>query len=93
MVTENGPILRGNSPAEYSIHVVGNLDESWSDYLEGLVIQPPSGVRTGSTPVTIISGVLTDQSILNSVLNKLYSLGMLLLYVQCQSFEREKQTN
>jgi len=57
----------------YEIHVKGHLDESWSDWLEGL------DVKLLENGEMIIFGPIVDQAALMGVLNKLYRLNLTLL--------------
>ena len=59
----------------YEIHVKGQLDESWSDWLEGLDVKL---VENGEM---ILRGNIGDQASLMGVLNKLYGLNLTLLSV------------
>ena len=68
------------APADYSIHVEGLLDESWSERLAGLNIKTVE--RKDLMPVTILSGRLMDQAELIGVLNSLYNLGKTLLAIK-----------
>ena len=62
--------------AFYKIRVQGKLDESWSDWLGGLDIQP---LDSGET---VLAGPIRDQSALHGLLNKIRDLGMPLLCVK-----------
>jgi hypothetical protein len=57
----------------FEIRVKGHLDESWTDWLEGLEI------KLLDNEETVISGHITDQAALMGVLNKLYNLNLTLL--------------
>jgi hypothetical protein len=59
----------------FEIHVRGQLDESWSDWLEGLEV---TLLENGEM---ILSGRIGDQAALMGVLNKLYGLNLVLLSV------------
>lgn len=59
----------------YEIHVRGHLDESWSDWLEGLEV---SLLENGEM---ILTGHIGDQAALMGVLNKLYGLNLALMSV------------
>lgn len=64
--------------ATYKIKVPGHLDESWSDWAGGMTITVEDG--EGGPPVTTLTGVL-DQAALQSLLRRLYSLGLPLMSV------------
>ena len=59
----------------FEIHVKGHLDESWSDWLEGLE------VKLLDNGEMILSGHIRDQAALMGILNKLYGLNLTLLSV------------
>ena len=59
----------------FEIHVRGQLDESWSDWLEGLE------VKLLDNDEMILSGHIGDQAALMGVLNKIYGLNLALLSV------------
>lgn len=61
--------------AFFEIRVKGQLDESWSDWLEGLE------VKLLDNGEMILSGPIGDQAALMGVLNKLYGLNLVLLAV------------
>jgi hypothetical protein len=63
----------GTQTGYYEIRVKGQLDESWSDWLEGLE------VRLLDNGEMILSGQIGDQAALMGVLNKLYGLNLALL--------------
>ena len=57
----------------FEIHVKGHLDESWSDWLEGLEV-----TLLGNGEM-ILHGYIRDQAALMGTLNKLYGLNLALL--------------
>lgn len=59
----------------YEIYVKGHLDESWSDWLEGL------DVKLLENGEMIIFGPIVDQAALMGVLNKLSHLNLTLISV------------
>jgi hypothetical protein len=59
----------------FEIHVKGHLDDSWSDWLEGLE------VKLLDTGEMILFGHIGDQAALMGILNKLYRLNLALLSV------------
>lgn len=66
--------LNLDQPATYQIKVLGRLDESWSDWAEGMTITVEKG---GNGPsVTTLTGTVADQAALQGVLRRLYSLGI-----------------
>lgn len=64
----------------YQIRIQGKLDESWSDWLDGMEILF-EGCSDGPD-VTTITGTLVDQAALHGVLNRIRDLNLLLLSVQ-----------
>jgi hypothetical protein len=66
-------------PATYEIKVPGRLDESWSNWLEGMTIEVESG--DDRPTITTLTGVVTDQAALQGLLNQLYALGLSLISV------------
>jgi len=81
MVMENvKQELTLDQPATYQIKVPGELDESWSDWIQGMTIAVE---REGEDPpVTTLTGTV-DQAALHGVLRRLYSLGLPLISVNC----------
>ncbi len=59
----------------YEIRVKGQLDESWSDWLEGLE------VKLEDNGEMILFGYIGDQAALMGTRNKLYGLNLTLLSV------------
>ena len=67
-------------PATYQIKVPGHLDESWSDWVGKMTITVES--EGDGPPVTTLTGNV-DQAALQSLLRRLYSLGLPLISVNC----------
>jgi hypothetical protein len=65
----------GSQEDNFEIHVRGQLDESWSDWLEGLE------VKLLDNGEMILFGHIEDQAALMGILNKLYRLNLPLLSV------------
>ncbi len=63
----------GTQAGCYEIQVKGQLDESWSDWLEGLE------VKLLDNGEMILFGHIGDQAALMGILNKLYGLNLALL--------------
>lgn len=74
---QNNPDAVTACPAEgnFEIHIKGQLDESWSDWLDGLDVML---LENGEM---ILTGHIGDQAALLGVLNKLYGLNLALLSV------------
>jgi hypothetical protein len=68
-----------NRPATYEIKVPGRLDESWSDWIEGMRIEVES--EGGGPTITTLTGVVADQAALQGLLGQLYALGLSLISV------------
>jgi hypothetical protein len=67
-------------PATYQIKVPGHLDESWADWVGGMMVTV-EGDRDG-LPVSTLTGSF-DQAALQGLLRRLYSLGLPLISVIC----------
>jgi hypothetical protein len=67
-------------PGTYTIKVPGRLDESWSDWFEGMTITVEAG--TDRPTITTLTGTITDEAALQGLLDRLYSLGLRLLSVR-----------
>ncbi len=68
-----------DQPATYQIKVPGHLDESWSEWADGMTITVENG--DDSPPTTTLTGVVADQAALQGLLRRLYSLGLPLISV------------
>jgi hypothetical protein len=80
MRAEHNHQCQGNLPTDpqggtYEIHIKGHLDESWSDWLEGMEVNL---LENGEM---ILFGRIGDQAALMGTLNKLYRLNLTLLSV------------
>jgi hypothetical protein len=71
--------LRLWQPASYRIEVVGHLNIQKATWFEGLVVT--NDYDDNGTPVTIISGEVTDQAMLHGLLTCIRDLGLPLLAV------------
>ena len=69
-----------DGPATYQIKVPGEVNERWSDWVAGMTLAVESG--GDGLPVTTLTGTV-DQAALQSVLRRLYSLGLPLISVTC----------
>ena len=70
--------MSAGQPSHYEIRVEQHLDASYADWFSGL------SIRTGflrDRPITVLSGVLSDQSALHGVLGRLQAMGLTLLEV------------
>lgn len=69
-----------DQPATYWIRVQGRLDPDWSDWFDDMRIEL-AGQEDG-LPVTMLSGVVRDQSALHGLLNRIRDLDLPLLAVE-----------
>jgi len=67
-------------PGSYEIKVLGRLDADWSEWFEGMTITVETG--DGGPTTTTLTGVVADEAALRGVLDRLYSLGLRLLFVK-----------
>jgi len=72
-------------PATYQIKVPGHLADSWSDWAGGMTITVSS--EGDDPPITALTGTVVDQAALQSLLRRLYSLGLPLLSVNLADAE------
>ena len=79
MMKEAKQKLTLDQPATYQIKVSGHLDESWSDWAGGMTITVENG--DDGPPTTTLTGLVADQAALQSLLRRLYSLGLPLISV------------
>jgi hypothetical protein len=63
-------------PIVYQIRIAGHLDEGWSDWFEGLQIEPHLHGKT------CITGPVADQAALHGILNRIFDLGLALISVR-----------
>ncbi len=69
-----------SSSHDFQIRVIGNLDEHWSDWFDGIELSVgPIGDRL---PITTLSCPAMDQARLRGILNKIWDLNLSLLSVQ-----------
>jgi hypothetical protein len=62
-------------PAFYQIRVQGTLDQSWSDWFDGITF-------TQQDSETLLAGVVIDQAALHGILAKLNDLGLTIISVE-----------
>jgi hypothetical protein len=80
MMKEVKQKLRLDQPATYQIKVPGQLSESWSGWAGGMTITVES--EDDGPPITTLTGIVADQAALQSLLRRLYSLGLPLMSVK-----------
>ena len=74
------PKLTLDRATTYRIKVPGHLNKGWSEWAGGMTITVES--EGDGSPITILAGTL-DQAALQSLLRRLYSLGLPLISVIC----------
>ncbi|MDX2321617.1 MAG: hypothetical protein QNK26_13605 [Moritella sp.] len=77
---ENWKDLMFDGIAFYRIRVQGQLDDSWSDRLGGMVLT--RAFTSNNQPMTILIGKLLDQAALSSVMNALYNERLSIISVE-----------
>jgi hypothetical protein len=78
----DGPMVK--APHTYRIRVKGVLDVEWSDWFDGLIVEPQESGET------VMSGPVRDQAALHGLLNKICDIGLPLLSVQRVDAEEER---
>jgi|APSaa5957512622_1039677.scaffolds.fasta_scaffold258286_1 hypothetical protein len=78
-MTDAEHTLNSDYPVIYQITVQGYLDESRSDWFDGMAIEPQ--VDADGKSVTKLTGKVVDQAALHGLLRKLYDLGLSLLSI------------
>lgn len=79
MVKQRPRAIRFES-ARYRIGIVGCLDTGWSEYCGGMTIEHRSDPQFQT--ITLLTGLLIDQSALMGVLNALHDIGCPILSVE-----------
>ena len=74
-------------PGTYQIRVKGTLDSTWSDWFDGLRL------TTEADDVTVLTGIVVDQSALHSLLGKIRNLGLPLLSVERIAYQEGEEQN
>ena len=64
----------------YIIRIKGSLDEGWSDWFDGMAIQPEQSGQTS------IAGPVRDQAALVGLINRIHDLGLVLISVIPQEY-------
>jgi hypothetical protein len=72
-MTENG---EGGGTRFVEIHIRGQIDKSWGEWLEGLEVCP------AAEGMTILRGPIRDQSALYGIIARLRDLGLELLSIE-----------
>jgi hypothetical protein len=69
-----------SAPREYEVRVDGRLDERWSEWFDGLVVE----ARDDGT--STLTGPVADQAALHGILARMRDLGVTLL--SCRTLDR-----
>jgi len=72
-----GHLPKLDQPVAYQIKVRGRLDASWSDWFGGMAVTSEEG--SDGSPVTTLTGTVTDQSVLRGILNGIWDLNLTLI--------------
>lgn len=78
-MTDAGHKFDPDCPVIYQMTVQGYLDESRSDWFDGMSIEPQ--IDAEGMSVTRLTGQVVDQAALHGLLRKLYDLGLSLLSI------------
>jgi hypothetical protein len=65
-----------NTSLSYRIRVAGQLDANWADWFAGFAVTPQSNGET------LITGPVRDQAELSGLLNRLFSLNLVVIDVR-----------
>jgi hypothetical protein len=76
---EQHTIRRLDEAACYEITVQGLVSEHWLSYFEEMQV---SAVGEDGWAITTLTGIVTDQAMLHGLLQKLYTLGLVLIRVE-----------
>ena len=68
-------------PLQYRIQVSGVIDKSWFTFYDNMVLEAEH--KAGKRPLTTLTGHVTDQAALLSMLALLYDMRCPLLSVEC----------
>lgn len=78
-MTERIPRFSLEQTAIYQIQVQGMISQGWLDYLDGLEITVDG---KDGWAITTLTGSMIDQAALHGLLQKLYTLGLVLIKVE-----------
>ncbi|MBE2240432.1 MAG: hypothetical protein IAE81_21775 [Caldilineaceae bacterium] len=80
-----------DQPARYTIQVEGRLVERWAEWFAPLTL---TVTVEGEQPcISTLHGTVADQAALHGMLRALYSLGLPLLLVRCESSQEDSNDN
>jgi hypothetical protein len=72
--------MHADPPAVYEIQVLGELGQGWQQWLGGLAATP--GYSGDRSPVTTLTGPVTDQAALRGMLCRLWDLNLTVISVR-----------
>ncbi len=72
--------MHTDPPAVYEIQVLGELDQGWQQWFGGLAAT--LGYSGDRSPVTTLTGPVTDQAALRGMLCKLWDLNLTVISVR-----------
>lgn len=78
-MTEEPVRLRLDQPAVYSIRVQGQVSQHWMNYLDDMQV---SVEGEDGWAITTLTGPVIDQAALHGLLQKLYTLGLVLICIE-----------
>ena len=79
-MTQHKSGISVDQPIEYEIEIQGRLEERWSPWFDDMDITVKN--QTSGPTVTILRGMVADQSALHGVLNRIRDLNIPLISVQ-----------
>jgi hypothetical protein len=75
----------------YRIELQGRIDPSWSEWLDRMAIE--YGRDAAGSPMTILTGLVADQSALRGLLSKIWNLNLSLIrLLRIDDSNMEKQS-
>jgi hypothetical protein len=74
-----------NQARIYEIRIQGQLDENWSDWLEGMEI-------TVDDHLTTLRGVIQDQAALRGILSKIWDINLSLISIKAEEVEPSRMS-
>ena len=67
-----------DDPAIYEITILGEIDSDWSNWFGGVRIQHQP---KGNLKVSVLSGIIEDQSALHGILKKISDLNLIIISI------------
>lgn len=75
------PKIKFSGKATYRITIQGKINPSWSDQLGGMKIE--TTVESEEETISVLTGLMKDQSELSGIMNTLYEMHHAVLSVEC----------